>query len=75
VQAAERHVRETAGLTAVGDLSLESVSRFGEAWDVSFAAAGKTRAVRVESELGDLTLLTCGDATPKRPRRYVISPG
>jgi len=73
VQAAERHIRETAGLHGIGDLALESVSRLGDAWDVSFTAAGELRTVRVESELGDLTLLTCSDATPKRPRRYVVS--
>ena len=71
VQAAERHIRETARLTGIGDLELESVSKLGEAWEVSFAAAGESRVVRVEAELGDLTLLTCSDATPKRPRRYL----
>jgi hypothetical protein len=73
VQAAERHIREAAGVYGIGDLALESLSRLGDAWEVSFAAAGELRTVRVESELGDLTLLTCSDATPKRPRRYAVS--
>jgi len=75
VQAAERHVRATAGLTGIGELMLDSVSRLDDSWQVSFAAAGRTHTVRVERELGDLTLLTCSDATPKRPRRFVVSPG
>jgi hypothetical protein len=75
VQAAERHVRETSALTGIGDLELESVSRLGDAWEVSFTAAGESRTVRVESALGDLTLLTCSDDAPKRPRRYVVNPG
>lgn len=75
VQAAERHIRETVGMIGIGDLTLESVSRAGDAWEVSFLAAGEARTVRVEPELGDLTLLTCSDEAPKRPRRYVINPG
>jgi len=72
VQAAERHVRETAGLQRVDDLGLESVSRIGDTWEVSFTAAGESRTVRTEAELGDLTLLTCSDEKPKRPRRFVV---
>jgi hypothetical protein len=73
VQAAERHVRETAGLEGVGDLALASVARIADAWEVSFTAAGEARTVRVEAELGDLTRLTCSDERPKRLRRYVVS--
>ncbi len=75
VQAAERHVREQTGRIEIGALALESVSRAGESWQVSFSAAGRSHAVRVEQKPGDLTLLTCSDPTPKRPRRFVLSPG
>ena len=74
VQAAERSVREATGLTGIDDLSLEKVERSGGSWQVSFAADGRSHAVHVEEELGDLTLLTC-TSEPKRPRRYVVSPG
>lgn len=74
VQAAERSVRETTGLTGIDDLSLERVDRRNGSWEVSFDAAGRSHAVRVVEERGDLTLLTCSDP-PKRPRRYVVSPG
>jgi hypothetical protein len=74
VQAAERHVREKTGLTGIGDVVLGSVSRLGDdAWEVSFSAGGRTHAVRVKREFGDLTLLTCSDTTPKRPRRFVVT--
>jgi hypothetical protein len=72
VQAAERHVRETAGLHGVGDLALESVSRIGDTWEVSFTTARESRTVRIGAELGDLTLLTCSDEKPKRPRRFAV---
>jgi hypothetical protein len=75
VQAAERYVRETVGSTRIDDLRLESVSREADVWEVSFATAGGSRTVRVEPELGDLTLLTCGDASPKRPLRYLVRSG
>lgn len=75
VQAAERHVREQTGLTGIGDLTLEAVARDDDAWEVSFRAAGETHIVRVEAQLGDLTLLTCNDEAAKRPRRFVVSPG
>jgi hypothetical protein len=73
VQAAERSVRETAGLTGIDDLSLEKVERRNGSWEVSFMAAGRSHAVQIEEQRGDLTQLTCSDA-PKRPRRYVVSP-
>ena len=74
VQAAERFVRAEAGLLRVDDLELSAVEREGNAWRVSFEAAGRTRTVLVEAELGDLTLLTCSDEKAKRPRRFVVSP-
>jgi hypothetical protein len=75
VQAAERHVREETGLTGIGDLELELVTPRNGSWDVSFTAGGETHTVHVESELGDLTRLTCSDEVAKRPRRFVVSPG
>jgi hypothetical protein len=75
VQAAERSVREATGLTGIDDLSLERVERRNGTWGVSFEAAGRTHTVHVEEERGDLTLLTCSSEAPKRPRRYVVSPG
>lgn len=75
VQAAERSVREATGLTGIDDLKLEKVERHNGSWEVSFEAAGRSHAVHVEAERGDLTLLTCGSEAPKRPRRYVVSPG
>lgn len=75
VQAAERSVREATGLTGIGDLSLERVDWRDGAWDVEFEAAGRSHAVHVEAERGDLTLLTCSSDAPKRPLRYVVTPG
>ena len=74
VQAAERYVRETVGLNGIGDLALSTVSKRADGWEVTFDAGGQSRTIRVESELGDLTLLTCSDESPKRPRRYAVSP-
>ena len=73
VQAAERYVREQTGLTGIGDLALESVSRRDGVWEVSFDAAGRRHSVLVERETGELTLLTCNSG-PKRPRRFVATP-
>jgi hypothetical protein len=74
VQAAERHVRETTGLTGIDDLALHSLSQRNGSWEVSFIAAGQAHSVRVEPEAGDLTLLTCNAKTPKRPGRFVATP-
>ncbi len=75
VQAAERRLREAAGLAGIDDLALESVRRTGEAaWTVCFRAAGRA-AVHEVDVVGELALeptyLTCSAATPVRPRRYV----
>jgi hypothetical protein len=75
VQAAERSVRKATGLTGIDDLSLEKVERRNGSWEVSFEAGGRSHAVHVDEERGDLTLLTCSSEAPKRPRRYVVSPG
>jgi hypothetical protein len=74
VQAAERYVRETTGLLGIEDLALEHVERRHGSADVTFRAHGDVHAVRVEEELGDLTLLTCSSEGSKRPRRYLVSP-
>jgi hypothetical protein len=74
VQAAEHQVRVTGGLSGIDDLELDSVVRHDDSWDVSFTAGGTRHTVRVDAELGDLTLLTCSDTTPKRPRRFRVSP-
>jgi hypothetical protein len=75
VQAAERSVREETGLTGIEDVSLERVERRNGSWEVSFRAGGRSHALRVEEERGDLTLLTCSSEAPERPRRFVVSPG
>jgi hypothetical protein len=75
VQAAERSIRETTGLRGIDDLSLEQVDWRDGAWEVAFGAAGRSHAVRVKAERGDLTLLTCSSDRPKRPLRYVVIPG
>jgi hypothetical protein len=75
VQAAERSVREATGLMGIDDLSLEKVDWRDGAWEVLFRAGGRSHAVHVEAERGDLTLLTCASEAPKRPLRYVVSPG
>jgi hypothetical protein len=75
VQAAERSVREATGLTGIDDLSLEQVDWRDGAWEVVFRADGRSHAVHVEVERGDLTLLTCASEAPKRPLRYAVSPG
>jgi hypothetical protein len=56
-------------------LSLEQVDWRDGAWEVAFGAAGRSHAVRVKAERGDLTLLTCSSDRPKRPLRYVVIPG
>jgi hypothetical protein len=75
VQAAERSVREATGLTGIDDLSLEQVDWRTNGCEVAFRAAGRSHRVSVEAERGDLTLLTCASDAPKRPLRYVVSPG
>jgi hypothetical protein len=74
VQAAERWLREQAGLTGIDELMLAKVTRQEDSYDVAFTLRGETHEVRVERELGDLTLLTCSSETLKRPPRFVISP-
>ncbi len=76
VQAAERSVREETGLTGIDDLALRAVERLQHgSWQVSFEAAGRLYAARVDEERGDLTLLTCNSDAAKRPRRFAVSSG
>jgi hypothetical protein len=74
VQAAERWLREQAGLMSIDELMLAKVTRQEDSYDVAFTLSGETHEVRVEREPGDLTLLTCGSETLKRPPRFVVSP-
>jgi hypothetical protein len=74
VQAAERWLREQAGLTGIDELMLARVTRQEDSYDVAFTLRGETHEVRVEREQGDLTLLTCSSETLKRPPRFVVSP-
>jgi hypothetical protein len=74
VQAAERWFREQAGLNGIDDLALGKVTRHEDSIDVAFTFGGETHEVRVEQQTGDLTRLTCGSETLKRPPRFVVSP-
>jgi hypothetical protein len=74
VQAAERWLREQAGLTGIEDLRLARVTRHDDSCDVAFALGDETHEVRVERTSGDLTFLTCDSKTLKRPPRFVVSP-
>jgi hypothetical protein len=66
VQAAERAVREAAGLGGIGDV--EFVERDGDV--VAFRAGGRLYDVQVTPELGPLMHLTCSSETLRHPRRY-----
>ena len=66
VQAAERAVREAAGLTGIDDLEL--AGRDGTR--VTFRARGRLYEVEVTEELGELTYLTCSAESLRRPRCY-----
>jgi hypothetical protein len=73
VQAAERAIRESTGLTGIDELVLRAAERSGETWLVTFEAAGELRAAEVRAEPGDLTFLTCHAESVKRPLRYVAT--
>jgi hypothetical protein len=71
VQAAETALREAEGLTGIDDVGLERVERHGDGWMVTLRSAAGRRTVEVDAELADDPVyLTCGSATPQRPRRY-----
>ncbi len=74
VQAAERAVREQTGLVGIDDLELQRVELGDESTRVVFAAGGATHDLRVHSEPGDLSRLTCSSETLQRPPRFVVSP-
>jgi hypothetical protein len=66
VQAAERAVREAAGLTGLDDLEL--AGREGSL--VRLRAGGVVYEVEVTEELGPLTYLTCTAETLRHPRHF-----
>ena len=74
VQAAERALRERAGLVGIEDVALQRVEREHGTTRVTFAAGGETQVLRVDEEPGDLTRLTCGSESLERPPRFVVSP-
>jgi hypothetical protein len=74
VQAAERAVRERAGLTGLHDVRVLDTRRLAaEEWRVRVSAelAGEVHEVDVGVELGPEELLTCRSDAPKRPRLFV----
>jgi hypothetical protein len=74
VQAAERAVRERAGLTGLHDVRVLAARRLAaEEWRVRVRAelAGEVHEVDVGVELGPEELLTCRSDSPKRPRLFV----
>jgi hypothetical protein len=73
-QAAERRVREEAGLTGLHDLRVVSSRREGEGrWSVDVLAevAGDAYRVEVELELGPEAYLTCKAEVPRRARHWI----
>ena len=71
MQAAELAVREAEGLTGIDDVSLRKVEKRGDARRVTLSAKGAVRKVEVEVELADEPVyMTCGSATPQRPRGF-----
>jgi hypothetical protein len=74
VQAAERLVRETAGLKGIDDLSLGGVRASESGWTVEIVTAGGVHEVDVVSELSEEPVfLTCSAATAQRARRFVAT--
>ena len=73
VQAAELEVRRATGRTGIYDLTLVSVRRDGDAWQVTFRAGGEEYEVEVEPELGDFTYLTCNAPAVQRSRHFVAT--
>ena len=68
VQAADRAIREQHGLTRIAALRLRAVEETGTArWRVTLSEY----QAEVHVEEGDLTFLTCGSETLRRPRRFV----
>lgn len=72
LQAAERAVREHAGVAEIDGLRLAGAARTGEtSWTATFAAGGAAYEVDVRREDGPLTHLTCKAAELRHPRRFV----
>jgi hypothetical protein len=73
VQAAERAVRERAGLTGFHDVRVLGARRLAsDEWRVRVLAelSGEVHEVDVGVELGPEELLTCRSPAPKRPRLF-----
>ena len=72
VQAAERAVREEAGLTGIGDVELVGVEAHPErGWTVRLRAAGTVHEVEVVAERAEeATYLTCSSLTAQHARHY-----
>jgi hypothetical protein len=70
VQAAERAVREAAGVAGIEDVRLVESVRTEAGWTVRLAAAGETWEVPVVRREGPLTYLTCSAEALRHPRHY-----
>jgi hypothetical protein len=71
VQSAELAVREAEGLIGLDDVSLREVKSRGDGWRVTLRAKGALLKVDVEADLAEEPVyMTCGSATPQRPRRH-----
>src|SRR5918994_4051384 len=74
VQAAERLVRETAGLKGIDAVVLAGVHANESGWTVGLTTHDQAYDVDVVSELSDEPIfLTCSAATPQRARRFVAT--
>ena len=70
-QAAERAVRERAGLVGVDETSVLSLEPVGAGWEAVVRAGGSDYAVQVRREEGSPTHLTCSTEELRRPKRYL----
>jgi hypothetical protein len=74
VQAAERLVRETTGLTGIDAVSLTGVRAADGGWTVELTAEDSVHEVDVVSELSEEPVyLTCAAVNPQRARRLVAT--
>jgi hypothetical protein len=75
VQAAERALRESEGLSGVDDLAVVASERRGDdAWRIRLRAPdGRTHRLDVVADAGEPELLTCDAAEPRRPRHYRVT--
>ncbi len=75
VQAAEKAVRERAGLTRFDDVSLMYFEHRESRWHVRFEArlSGDVHELVVDAEDGEATYLTCSAVALKHPRRFVAT--